>query len=69
MDLAFEQKKVVVTPTGMIARKHAAPALGKTVKTLADWSLKGTGPRPVKIGGRVFYRWDEVQAFAQGKAA
>jgi len=63
------QARVVVTPANMVNRRDAAAVLGRSVKTLADWSTKGIGPRPIPVGGRIFYRWPEVQAFAQGEAA
>jgi hypothetical protein len=59
-------ERLHVSPTGMISRKHAAKALGVRPKTLCGWGAKGLGPEPVKVGGRIFYRWTEVQAFAQG---
>lgn len=63
------QSRVHVTPVNMVNRRDAATALGRSVKTLADWSTKGLGPRPVPVGGRIFYHWSEVQAFARGEAA
>jgi len=56
--------KVRVTATGLVRRKEAAAAIGLRPKTLCEWAAKGIGPSPVKIGGRVFYRWSELQAFA-----
>ena len=32
-------------------------------RTLANWRSKGEGPRFVKIGSRVFYRQDDVEAW------
>ena len=60
------QGQLYVTAAGMISRRHAAKALSVKPKTMCEWGAKGLGPRPVKVGGRVFYRWAEVQAFAQG---
>ena len=59
-------EKIRVTPSGNVSRKHAAIALGLKPKTLCEWAAKGLGPKAFKVGGRVFYRWDEVQAFASG---
>ncbi|MGI8705022.1 MAG: helix-turn-helix transcriptional regulator [Sphingomicrobium sp.] len=61
--------KVAVFPDGRVDRKNAAAFLGREPKTLAEWHSKGIGPRGFLVGGRVFYRWDEVQAFARGQAA
>jgi predicted site-specific integrase-resolvase len=60
------QGQLYVSPTGMISRKHAANALGVKPKTMCEWGSKGVGPLPVKVGGRIFYRWVEVEAFGQG---
>lgn len=60
---AVEMVKVQVLPSGKVDRKNTAKALGRTPKTLADWALKGAGPKPHNIGGRVFYDWAEVQEF------
>ncbi len=63
---AVVQGQLYVSPTGMISRKHAAKALGVKPKTMCEWGAKGLGPQPVRVGGRIFYRWGQVQAFAQG---
>lgn len=63
-----EHGKLFVTAAGMISRKHAATALGVKPKTLCEWKAKGLGPVPVRVGGRVFYRWSEVLALAHGEA-
>lgn len=57
---------VNVLPSGLVTRCSAAKALGKTPKTLCEWAAKGFGPRPKKLGGRVFYEWDEVLDFIAG---
>jgi len=64
-----EQVKVRVLPGNRIDRKNAAAALNRTPKTLAEWRRLGTGPRAFNVGGRVFYDWAEVQAFASGETA
>ncbi|TRW15321.1 DNA-binding protein [Glacieibacterium frigidum] len=45
-------------------RKNAASALGRSAKTLSAWARLKIGPTPVKVGGRIFYRWAEIQKFA-----
>lgn len=64
-----EQVRVMVLPSGRVDRKNAAKALGRTPKTLAEWKRLGIGPRAHLVGGRVFYEWSDVQAFARGEAA
>lgn len=66
---AVQQVKVIVLPSGKVDRENAAKALGRTPKTLADWALKGIGPKPHNIGGRIFYDWAELQEFMGAKAA
>lgn len=62
-----DQVRVRVGPSGLVDRPNAALALQRKVKTLADWKLKGIGPRPIMVGGRVFYDWQEVLAMARGE--
>lgn len=63
----IEQVRVTVLPDGRVDRKNAAKALGREPKTLAEWKRLGIGPRGFAVGGRIFYRWSEVQAFARGE--
>jgi hypothetical protein len=50
-------------------RKNAARALGKSPGTLANWSSSGFGPKPLVVGGRVYYWAEEVLAFGRGESA
>jgi len=59
--------QVRVTAAGNISRKDAARALGLSPKTLCEWAARGLGPAPIKVGGRVYYRWSDVLDFAAGK--
>lgn len=43
---------------------QAARFLKVSVKTLANWRVKGTGPGFLKIGSRVVYDFAELKAFA-----
>jgi len=64
-----DQVKVTVLPDGRVDRKNAAKALGLQPKTLAEWKRLGKGPRSFRVGGRCFYRWDDVRGFASGGGA
>jgi len=64
----IDSVRVVVLPGGQMDRKNAARAMGKSPKTLSEWSRLGIGPAPFKIGGRVHYRLIDVQAFCAGEA-
>lgn len=62
-----EQVRVRVLPDRRVTRRDAAAILGREAKTLADWKLKGWGPRPINVGGRVFYNYDECLQMARGE--
>ena len=64
----IDSLRIVVLPGGQMDRKNAARAMGKSPKTLSEWSRLGIGPAPFKIGGRVHYRLADVQAFCAGGA-
>lgn len=61
--------RVRITPDGRLSRKEAAIYLGYKPKTLANWEMKGFGPRSVLVGGKRFYYQTDLDAFIQGKAA
>ena len=65
---AIEHVKVRILPDGRMARGDAALYLGHQPKTLAMWALQGKGPRFVKVGGRVFYFKDDLDAFIRGQS-
>jgi hypothetical protein len=60
---------VRVLPDGRLSRDDAARYLGHQPKTLAMWALSGKGPRSVKVGGRVFYFRESLDAFIRGEVA
>jgi hypothetical protein len=63
---AIEHVKVRILPDGRRARGDAALHLGHQPKTLAMWALQGKGPRSLKVGGRVFYFKEDLDAFVRG---
>lgn len=65
----IEHVVVTVLPGNRVDRKNAAKALGLSTKTMACWGREGRGPRPFRVGGRVFYRWSDVERFAAGDDA
>ena len=65
----IEQVKVRVLPDGRISRNDAAAFLGRKPKTLAMWALERRGPPIVRVGGRCFYRFEDLQRLAKGEAA
>jgi hypothetical protein len=53
--------KIFLTPEDLVQRWE-----GKiTLRTLANWRSGREGPKPTKIGGKVLYRLDVVEAWEQ----
>ena len=50
-------------PDGRMDRPNAALYTGFAIKTLAMHASTGTGPKFQKIGGRVFYRREDLDAW------
>ena len=64
----IEPIRIRVLPDGRMDRENAAKYLGKKPKTLAMWNLSGKGPKSQKIGGRVYYYQDDLDAYVQGQS-
>lgn len=47
----------LVSEPALAARYH------KTVRTLQRWRTEGYGPAHLRIGGSIFYRTEDIQAF------
>ena len=60
---------VQITPDGRVSRREAARYLGFQPKTLAEWHRLGIGPDSFMVGGRRFYRIDELREYAEGRKA
>ncbi|MDX6081142.1 helix-turn-helix domain-containing protein [Xanthomonas campestris pv. incanae] len=52
-------------PTSRLKCPAAAAFLGLTASTLEKMRHEGRGPRYVKIGGRVFYRQSDLDAYLE----
>lgn len=63
----IKRVSITVFPDGRISRLSAATLLNRKTKTLADWKLKGWGPRAIEVGGRIFYDYAECLAMARGE--
>ena len=61
--IQMEFERVRILPDGRVPREDAARFLGRKAKTLADWSSRGIGPMPRKVGGRVFYLLQDLEAY------
>ncbi len=53
----FKQSEVLLT------RIEAAAFLRLKTQTLAAWATRGTGPRICKMGRKVLYRLEDLQAY------
>jgi hypothetical protein len=66
-DESIETVRVVVLPDGRLAGKAAATYVGVTEKTMAMWRCANRGPRFVKVGGKIFYFRNDLDAFIRGE--
>lgn len=64
---SIDQIRVRVLPDGRVSRNDAAAYLGRKPKTLAMWALERRGPAIVRVGGRCFYRLDDLRRFVDGE--
>ena len=62
-EVEVEPVRVRILPDGRMSREDAARYLGLKPKTLSMWALQGKGPKPVRVGGRVFYYREELDRF------
>jgi hypothetical protein len=62
----IDHVKVRILPDGRMTRGDAALYLGHQPKTLAMWATQRKGPRSLKVGGRVFYFKEDLDAFISG---
>lgn len=47
----------------MITAQEAADYLGLPLSTLATWRHRNSGPRYMKLGGRIFYEQADLDGF------
>ncbi len=64
-----EQVRVRILPDGRMSRLDAARYIGLDVKTLANWAVRGYGPTPHRIAGRIFYYQRHLDRFIAGDTA
>lgn len=55
----MQSNSVLLTP------EHAAARLGVAKQSLAKWRVSGIGPVFVKVGSRVFYRQQDLDAWVE----
>jgi len=49
----------------LLDKRDAADALGISSRSLDAWRQRGYGPRFLKVGGRIKYPPEEIDAFLQ----
>ena len=61
--MLIEEVQIRILPGGRLTRVDAAAYLDRSPKTLAEWQSKSFGPRPRKVGGRVYYLLRDLESF------
>lgn len=56
------------TPSRYLRTPEAARFVGLSIRTLEKHRIYGTGPRYLKLGGRVVYRVEDLQSWAESGA-
>lgn len=51
------------TGEALVPESALAARYGKTVRALQRWRSKGYGPTYMRIGGSIFYRMEDIEAF------
>ena len=54
--------KVTLPPTELLSPRQLAARWGLSEKTLERWRMLGTGPAFLKLGSRVLYPIDAIEA-------
>ncbi len=65
----IEPVRVRVLPGNRLDSNNAAKYVNRAPKTLAMWRMDGVGPAWTKVGGRIFYNKEALDAYMRGKAA
>lgn len=58
-------KNIFTYPDGRMDAASAALYLGLNTKTLDNWRCYGRGPEHIKLGGRIFYFKEDLDAFIE----
>lgn len=54
-------------PAPLATSREVANHLQQSVPTLANWRHRGIGPKFIKSGGSVRYRWSDVEAWVESR--
>lgn len=69
MDDALDRVRVRVLPDGRLTARDASAYLGLKEKTLANMRSHGHGPKPTRVGGRIFYFQKDLDSFIGANTA
>lgn len=53
----------VSEPRPLATPEQVGTYLGVPIKTLYEWSYRGAGPRVMKVGRHLRYRWADVESW------
>lgn len=62
----METVKIIVRPDGRLDRRDAAAYIGISPKTLANMQTRGVGPRSMLVGGRRYYKLEDIMGYVTG---
>jgi excisionase family DNA binding protein len=54
-----------VSEEPLMTARATAERLSTPLQTFYDWRKHGRGPKGYRVGGRVLFRWSEVEAWLQ----
>ncbi len=58
----------MTAPTPLATTAEVAAFLGVPVTTIHQWRHKGIGPRGIRVGRFVRFRWADVEAWVDARA-
>ena len=64
-----ELPPIPVDGLGRLSRRDAARTLGMSERTLANYAVKGHGPRHFLVAGKAYYWAADVIAFGKGETS
>ena len=68
-DNARQPGSTTYNSNDILTRKEAAKYLRLAEGTLGNWNCEGKGPRSIKIGRAVRYRFADIEAFIAESSA
>jgi hypothetical protein len=63
LNASVDRTALNTSPPETAGPKEVAPVLHTTEQGLAQMRYRGTGPKFIKVGHKVLYRWSDVNAY------